>query len=69
MEARIRQLEAEAARLSLAEARQSIHKEIARLRVYADIKRWLAVPAAGRDADLKTRPPPAGSGTGSSGQA
>jgi hypothetical protein len=37
----VKQREAEAALLPPGEARQSILKEIARLRIYADAKRWL----------------------------
>ena len=37
----IKQREAEATALPPGEARQSILKEVARLRIYADAKRWL----------------------------
>ena len=42
LDARIKAREAEAASLPSGEARQSILKEIAQLRAYADVKRWLA---------------------------
>lgn len=38
----VKQREAEAATLPPGEARQSILKEIARLRIYADAKRWMS---------------------------
>jgi hypothetical protein len=49
LDARIKAREAEAASLPSGEARQSILKEVAQLRAYADVKRWLAVaPASGK---------------------
>ena len=42
LELRIKAREADAARLPAGEPRQSILKEIAQLRAYADIKRWLS---------------------------
>lgn len=48
LEARIKAREADAARVPSGEARQSILKEIAQLRAYADIKRWLATPPNGK---------------------
>ena len=41
LDARIKAREADAAGLPSGEARQSILKEIAQLRAYADVKRWL----------------------------
>jgi hypothetical protein len=49
LDARIRAREADAANLPSGEARQSILKEVAQLRAYADVKRWLAAaPASGK---------------------
>lgn len=44
-DARIRLREAEAARLPAGADRQQVLKEIAQLRAYADVKRWLTAPA------------------------
>lgn len=49
LDARIKAREADAANLPSGEARQSILKEVAQLRAYADVKRWLAAaPASGK---------------------
>jgi hypothetical protein len=45
LDVRIKTREADAATLPPGEARQSILKEVAQLRAYADIKRWMS-PAA-----------------------
>jgi hypothetical protein len=42
----IRQREGEAACLPPGDSRQSILKEIARLRIYADAKRWINPPGS-----------------------
>jgi hypothetical protein len=42
LDARIKAREADAASLPSGEARQSILREVAQLRAYADVKRWLA---------------------------
>ena len=58
LDARIKAREAEAASLPSGEARQSILKEVAQLRAYADVKRWLA---GGLQSESKpTRPAPRG---------
>ena len=44
IDARIKAREADAAAMPPGEARQSILREIAQLRVYADAKRWIASP-------------------------
>jgi hypothetical protein len=44
---RIKNRELEAALLPPGDARQSILIEVAKLRAYADMKRWLASPAPG----------------------
>lgn len=44
---RIKQREIEAAQLPPGEARQSVLIEIAQLRAYADVKRWLGAAASG----------------------
>ena len=48
LEQRIKAREADAARLPAGEPRQSVLKEIARLRAYADIKRWIASTPTGK---------------------
>jgi hypothetical protein len=48
LQARISAREADAASLPAGEARQSILKEVAQLRAYADIKRWLSASAAAK---------------------
>jgi hypothetical protein len=42
LDAHIRARQADAENLPSGEARQSVLKEIAQLRAYADVKRWLA---------------------------
>jgi hypothetical protein len=42
LDARIKARQADAESLPSGEARQSVLKEIAQLRAYADVKRWLA---------------------------
>lgn len=44
IEARIRAREEDAARLPSGESRQSVLKEVAQLRVYAEAKRWVESP-------------------------
>jgi hypothetical protein len=46
LDAQIRAREEDAASLPSGEARQSILKEVAQLRAYADVKRWLAAAPA-----------------------
>ena len=48
LDSRIKAREADAAGPPSGEARQSILKEIAQLRAYADVKRWLATPPNGK---------------------
>lgn len=48
LEERIRDRELEAALLPPGNARQSVLIEIAQLRAYADVKRWIETPAAGK---------------------
>ena len=45
--------EADAADLPPGEARQSVLKEIARLRIYADAKRWIGTPSSKARASSK----------------
>jgi len=45
LDERIKAREADAANLPSGEARQSILKEVAQLRAYAGVKRWLATAA------------------------